>query len=111
MKYHFIAIGGSVMHNLALALKSQGNNITGSDDEFFEPSLSRLKKAGILPDKQGWDENRDGHPHQEPPVGHPFDRSAGLCCGAGRPRGRGPDGLLDPGPSRSADQSHGSPAL
>ncbi|MFC2107810.1 UDP-N-acetylmuramate--L-alanine ligase [Bacteroidota bacterium] len=58
MKYHFIAIGGSVMHNLALALKSQGNTVTGSDDEIFEPSLSRLKHAGILPEDQGWDENR-----------------------------------------------------
>ncbi len=45
------------MHNLALALKSQEHDITGSDDEIFEPSLSRLKNAGILPGKFGWDEN------------------------------------------------------
>lgn len=53
-KVHFIAIGGSVMHNLAIALKQKGYQVTGSDDEIFEPSLSRLKKAGILPESQGW---------------------------------------------------------
>lgn len=54
MNVHFIAIGGSAMHNLALALKSNGHNVTGSDDEIYEPSLSRLKEAGICPDKFGW---------------------------------------------------------
>ncbi|MFT5618545.1 MAG: UDP-N-acetylmuramate: L-alanyl-gamma-D-glutamyl-meso-diaminopimelate ligase [Arenicella sp.] len=38
MKIHFIAIGGSVMHNLAIALKKQGHEITGSDDLIFDPS-------------------------------------------------------------------------
>ncbi len=54
MRYHFIAIGGAVMHNLALDSLQQGNIITGSDDEIFEPSKSRLLKAGILPDEIGW---------------------------------------------------------
>ena len=54
MRIHLIAIGGSVMHNMALALKSKGYNVTGSDDNIFEPSRSRLEKAGILPKKMGW---------------------------------------------------------
>ena len=53
-KVHFIAIGGSAMHNLALALHQKGFQITGSDDEIFEPSKSRLQKAGILPENIGW---------------------------------------------------------
>jgi UDP-N-acetylmuramate: L-alanyl-gamma-D-glutamyl-meso-diaminopimelate ligase len=54
MKIHLIAIGGSAMHNLALALHEKGYNVTGSDDEIFEPSRSRLDKAGILPSAMGW---------------------------------------------------------
>jgi UDP-N-acetylmuramate: L-alanyl-gamma-D-glutamyl-meso-diaminopimelate ligase len=54
MRLHFIAIGGSAMHNLAIALKIKGYDITGSDDEIFEPSLSRLLKYNILPEKSGW---------------------------------------------------------
>ena len=54
MKTHFIAIGGSAMHNLALALHNKGHQITGSDDEIFEPAKSRLHNAGLLPDKIGW---------------------------------------------------------
>lgn len=54
MKFHFIAIGGSVMHNLALDSHQQGNIVTGSDDEIFEPSRSRLEKADILPKELGW---------------------------------------------------------
>jgi UDP-N-acetylmuramate: L-alanyl-gamma-D-glutamyl-meso-diaminopimelate ligase len=57
MRVHFIAIGGSAMHNLAIALKRKGVQVTGSDDEIFEPSKGRLDKEGILPDKIGWDEN------------------------------------------------------
>jgi UDP-N-acetylmuramate: L-alanyl-gamma-D-glutamyl-meso-diaminopimelate ligase len=53
-KIHFIAIGGSVMHNLAIALKEAGHQITGSDDEIFEPSKSALTKHGLLPVKEGW---------------------------------------------------------
>lgn len=54
MRVHFIAIGGSAMHSLALALKRQGYTVTGSDDEIFEPSKSRLASAGILPKQEGW---------------------------------------------------------
>ncbi|MCL2167596.1 MAG: Mur ligase domain-containing protein [Lentimicrobiaceae bacterium] len=54
MKIHFIAIGGSAMHNLALALHNKGYQISGSDDEIFEPARSRLEKKGILPNKTGW---------------------------------------------------------
>lgn len=57
MKVHFIAIGGSAMHNLAISLQKKGYQISGSDDEIFEPSKSRLSKYGILPSKIGWDEN------------------------------------------------------
>jgi UDP-N-acetylmuramate: L-alanyl-gamma-D-glutamyl-meso-diaminopimelate ligase len=53
-KIHFIAIGGSVMHNLAIALKQQGHSITGSDDEIFEPSRSLLQQHGLLPTSEGW---------------------------------------------------------
>lgn len=54
MRVHFIAIGGAAMHNLALALHHKNYIVTGSDDEVFEPSKSRLEKAGILPEKMGW---------------------------------------------------------
>ena len=54
MRTHFIAIGGSAMHNLALALHSKGYNITGSDDAIFEPSKKRLEKKGLLPPEMGW---------------------------------------------------------
>ncbi len=54
MHIHFIAIGGSAMHNLALALHHKGDTITGSDDEIFEPSKSRLQKAGLFPESFGW---------------------------------------------------------
>ena len=54
MRTHFIAIGGSAMHNLALALHNKGYQVTGSDDAIFEPSKSRLEKKGILPEQLGW---------------------------------------------------------
>lgn len=54
MNVHFIAIGGSAMHNLAIALSRKGIHVTGSDDEIFEPSKTRLKRQGILPDTIGW---------------------------------------------------------
>jgi len=54
MRIHFIAIGGSAMHNLALALNNAGHNISGSDDEIFEPSRSRLENPGLLPENFGW---------------------------------------------------------
>lgn len=55
MKVHFIAIGGSAMHNLAIALHQKGYQVTGSDDVIFEPSSSRLAKYGLLPAQEGWD--------------------------------------------------------
>ena len=55
MRIHFISIGGSVMHQLAIALKRKGYEITGSDDEIFEPAKSNLQKEGILPKTIGWD--------------------------------------------------------
>jgi len=54
MKIHFIAIGGSAMHNLAIALTKNGDVVSGSDDEIFEPSKSRLDNVGLLPEKFGW---------------------------------------------------------
>lgn len=53
-KIHFIAIGGSIMHNLAIALKNKGYQITGSDDEIFEPSRTKLEKHSLLPAQYGW---------------------------------------------------------
>jgi UDP-N-acetylmuramate: L-alanyl-gamma-D-glutamyl-meso-diaminopimelate ligase len=58
MNVHFIAIGGSAMHNLAIALKKKGIHVTGSDDEIFEPAKSRLQKYEILPAKEGWYPNK-----------------------------------------------------
>lgn len=52
---HFIAIGGSAMHNLAIALHLKNDNVTGSDDELFSPSKERLDKYGLLPSSIGWD--------------------------------------------------------
>ncbi|MCB8994117.1 MAG: peptidoglycan synthetase [Bacteroidales bacterium] len=58
MRIHFIAIGGAVMHNLAIALHNKGYSVSGSDDEIFEPSLSRLDKYKLLPPAWGWDVSR-----------------------------------------------------
>lgn len=58
MRVHFIAIGGSAMHNLALALHQSGYKVSGSDDVIFEPSRSRLKKVGLLPEQIGWDASK-----------------------------------------------------
>ncbi|MDP4187291.1 MAG: Mur ligase family protein [Bacteroidota bacterium] len=54
MKVHFIAIGGSAMHNLAIALSKKGYTVTGSDDEIFEPAKSHLATYGLLPEAPGW---------------------------------------------------------
>lgn len=54
MHYHFISIGGAVMHNLALDILAQGHKVTGSDDEIFDPALTRLKAYNISPEKFGW---------------------------------------------------------
>lgn len=58
MKIHLIAIGGSIMHNLAITLQKAGHLVSGSDDEIYEPARSRLQKYGLLPDKMGWDDER-----------------------------------------------------
>jgi len=58
MRVHFIAIGGSAMHNLAIALHLKGYEVTGSDDEIFEPAKGRLAKYGILPESIGWHPER-----------------------------------------------------
>lgn len=54
MKVHFISVGGSVMHQLAIALKRKGYIVTGSDDEIFEPAKSNLQNEGLLPAGVGW---------------------------------------------------------
>ena len=58
MKVHFIAIGGAVMHNLAITLRLKGFDVSGSDDEIHEPSRSRLASYGLLPEKYGWHPER-----------------------------------------------------
>ncbi len=58
MRIHLIAIGGAAMHNIALALHKNGHMVTGSDDEIYEPSRSRLQNAGLLPESFGWDASR-----------------------------------------------------
>src|SRR5215207_5209343 len=58
MNIHFISIGGSVMHQLAIALKRKGYIVTGSDDEIFEPARSNLEQEGILPASEGWNPSR-----------------------------------------------------
>ncbi len=58
MQVHFIAIGGSVMHNLAIALHKKGYTITGSDDSIFDPSYSKLQKYGLLPQTEGWNADK-----------------------------------------------------
>ena len=57
-RVHFIAIGGSAMHNLAIALCQKGIIVTGSDDEIFDPAKSRLEKYGLLPESFGWHPER-----------------------------------------------------
>ncbi|MFA6949414.1 MAG: Mur ligase family protein [Lentimicrobiaceae bacterium] len=58
MRVHFIAIGGSAMHNLAIALYKKGYKVTGSDDEIFEPAYSRLKQLELLPETIGWNPDK-----------------------------------------------------
>ncbi len=54
MNIHFIAIGGSAMHNLAIALHQKGYQVFGSDDTIHDPSKSRLEKYDLLPKQFGW---------------------------------------------------------
>lgn len=59
MRIHFIAIGGAAMHNLALAVAGKESYVvTGSDDEIFDPALTHLRDAGLLPDEMGWHPER-----------------------------------------------------
>ncbi len=53
MNVHFIAIGGSIMHSLAIALKKAGHLVTGSDDDIFDPARRNLQQHGLLPEP-GW---------------------------------------------------------
>jgi len=54
MRVHFISIGGAVMHNMAIALHKKGYQVTGTDDEIYEPAKSRLAHYGLLPESFGW---------------------------------------------------------
>lgn len=54
MKIHFIAIGGAVMHNLAIVLSRKGNTVTGSDDKIVDPARANLEREGILPEAMGF---------------------------------------------------------
>lgn len=58
MRIHLIAIGGSAMHNLALALHYNHHTVSGSDDEIYNPARDRLEKTGLLPPEDGWFPNR-----------------------------------------------------
>ena len=54
MRIHFIAIGGAIMHALALSMKEKGIEVSGSDDHIFDPAKSNLEKAGLLPSSMGF---------------------------------------------------------
>ena len=56
-RVHFIAIGGSIMHSLAICLQKMGYVVSGSDDEIFEPAKSTLNENNLLPSSFGWDES------------------------------------------------------
>ena len=56
MRIHLIAIGGAVMHNLAIALKRKGYHVTGSDDAIYDPAKSNLNENDLLP-QIGWNED------------------------------------------------------
>ena len=57
-RVHFISIGGSVMHSLAIELKRIGFTVTGSDDVIYEPSKSSLINNDLYPEKLGWYESK-----------------------------------------------------
>ena len=46
-RLHFIAIGGAVMHQLAIYLSQQGNTVTGSDDVIFDPAKGQLEQHDL----------------------------------------------------------------
>ena len=51
---HFIAIGGPVMHDLAILLKRRGSVVTGSDIKVEGVSKSKLRDNNLLPTALGW---------------------------------------------------------
>ena len=57
MRIHFIAIGGTAMHSLAIEMSKKGHNVSGSDDNIYEPAKSNLEKRGLFPKKLGWFSN------------------------------------------------------
>ena len=58
MRIHFIAIGGAIMHSLAIELKNNGHIISGSDDVIYDPAKSNLEKHNLLPKSVGWNASR-----------------------------------------------------
>ena len=58
MKIHFIAVGGSIMHSLAIALHQMGYEVSGSDDHIYDPARSNLAAHGLLPEVFGWNPDR-----------------------------------------------------
>ncbi len=46
------------MHNLAISLSKQGIEVSGSDDSIFDPAATKLRDAGLFPEKLGWDPNK-----------------------------------------------------
>ncbi|MFN8293231.1 MAG: Mur ligase family protein [Chitinophagales bacterium] len=57
MRIHLIAIGGAVMHNIAIVLSRQGNQVTGSDDAINDPAKTNLEKERLLPQRIGFYED------------------------------------------------------
>lgn len=56
MQLHFIAIGGAIMHQLAISSKKKGHKVTGSDDFIADPAKSNLANHDLLPKNIGWNE-------------------------------------------------------
>ena len=57
MRIHFIAIGGAIMHSLAIELHKNGHLVTGSDDIIYDPAKSNLSEQGLLPNHEGWNDH------------------------------------------------------
>ncbi len=58
MKIHLIAIGGAVMHQLAISMHLNGHQVSGSDDEIFDPALSNLKHYNLIDENYFWDPDK-----------------------------------------------------
>ena len=54
MNVHFIAIGGAIMHNLAICLQNIGHTVSRSDDIIFDPARGNLSREGLLPKEIGF---------------------------------------------------------